>query len=126
MPHLIGPIVKEMQRLQQEGYKVGLSSGGYDVYLKHFIQTYGLDFCQCSELAFRNGRCRGKLVSADCMREEKVKRLTATFGKGTNTIAFSDNKSDLPLLQWAAHGVVISRGKHQQWSEQYHFEEIIW
>ena len=125
-PHLIGPIVKEMQRLQGEGWSVGLSSGGYDVYLKHFVQDYGLDFCQCSELAFRNGRCTGKVVGKDCMRQEKVRRLNAAFGEGAGAVAYSDSPSDLPLLQWAERGVVVSHGWHQNWIEKYHFEEIIW
>ena len=126
-PHLIGAIMDRMHELQNAGYAVGLSSGGYDVYLKHFVAKYGLDFCQCSELQFKNGRCIGRMVGKDCMRGEKIRRLNAAFGTSPcGSIAFSDSESDLPLLQWAAQGVVVSRGSHQQWIEKYHFNEIIW
>ena len=126
VPHLIGATICQIRQLQNEGYKVGLSSGGYDIYLKHFVKAYGLDFCHCSKLAFKNGRCTGRMIGKDCMRDEKVKQLAKSFGNGANAVAFSDSLSDLPLMKWASRGVVISRGKHQQWSEKYHFEEIIW
>lgn len=125
-PHLIEATVERMEQLKKDGYEVGLSSGGYGVYLKHFAQDYKLDFVQCSEIGFRNGRCTGRLAGADCMREEKVRRLTQRFGNGDNAVAFSDSLSDLPLLEWASQPVVVSRGKHQAWVEKYGFQEIIW
>ena len=126
-PHLIKVVVSKMQNLQREGYKVGLSSGGYGVYLKFFVEKYGLDFCHCSEIQFRNERCMGKMEGKDCMREEKTRRLNRSFGPSpTGSVAFSDSESDLPLLLWADKGVVVSRGFHQKWIEKYKFIEIIW
>lgn len=125
-PHLIGVTIDRLRQLKKDGYKVGLSSGGYDVYLKYFAKDYELDFVQSSVIAFKNGLCTGYIDGVDCMRKEKVNRLTNSFGEGTNAIAFSDSKSDLPLLQWASQGVVISRGGHQQWVEKYNLQEIIW
>lgn len=125
-PHLIDATINRLRLLKKDGYKVGLSSGGYDVYLKYFANDYELDFVQCSVIAFKNGLCTGRIDGVDCMRKEKVNRLTCTFGEGTNAIAFSDSKSDLPMLQWASQGVVISRGGHQQWMEKYNLQEIIW
>lgn len=125
-PHLIEVMINRLIQLKEDGYKVGLSSGGYDVYLKYFARDYELDFVQCSVIAFKNGSCTGRLDGMDCMRAEKVNRLTRSFGNGANAIAFSDSKSDLPLLQWASQGVVISRGVHQQWAEKYNLQEIIW
>lgn len=126
-PHLIATMVDKLRQLQNKGYAVGLSSGGYDVYLKYFVEDYAIDFCQCSELEFKNGRCTGRIVGTDCMREEKVKRLSATFGSTPReSLAFSDSISDLPLLKWAASGVVVSRSKHQDWADKYQLQEIIW
>ncbi len=126
-PHLVGVVVAKMQSLQQRGYLVGLSSGGYDVYLKYFVEKFGLDFCQCSEIQFKNGRCTGRLEGRDCMREEKTRRLVLAYGQApASSVAFSDSESDLPLLKWAEQGVVVSRGTHQKWIEKYNFNEIIW
>ena len=126
-PHLIGPVVERLRQMQQEGCSVGLSSGGYDVYLKYFVEAYGLDFCQCSVIQFKNGRCLGRMAGRDCMRNEKVRRLQSAFGSSDiSSVAFSDSESDLPLLQWATEAVVVSRGRHQKWIEKYHFNEIIW
>lgn len=126
-PHLIGATISRLKELQGEGYTVGLSSGGYGLYLRHFVKEYGIGFCQCSEIGFRKGKCTGKMAGADCMREEKVRRLSKEFGEDCDgSLAFSDSISDLPLLQWASTGVVVSRGEHQRWVEKYGFQEIIW
>jgi HAD superfamily hydrolase (TIGR01490 family) len=126
-PHLIDETIGIMKQLQSDGYVLGLSSGGYDIYLRLFVKDFGLDFCQSSEIDFKNGRCTGRMKDNDCMRNEKVLRLNKSFGKSlVSSVAYSDSKSDLPLLLWAEHGVVVSRNTHQKWCEKYNLQEIIW
>ena len=43
----------------------------------------------------------------------------------SKSIAYSDSISDLPLLQWADEGVVVSRHKSQAWAKTYGFTEIV-
>ncbi len=127
VPHLVETAVDRMRRLQHEGYAVGLSSGGYGLYLKYFVDEYGLDFCHCSEIGFEGGRCTGRMKGRDCMNGEKTARLAAAFGEApADSVSFSDSKSDLPLLRWTARAVVVSRGGHQDWIDKYNFNEIIW
>ena len=127
VPNLIPPLVERLLQLKREGYSVGLVSAGYGIYLKHFVADYGLDFCYSSNLAFRKGRCLARFDGLDCHRDNKIKILRQYFGAApSQSVAFSDSKSDLPLLQWASKGVVVSKATHQSWIDGYGFGEIIW
>ena len=129
-PHLIPRIVGELRTLKNDGYTVGLVSGGYGIYLKYFVEEYGLDFCLSSNIAFSGGRCLGKMEGADCMGQDKVRLLNEMFPVlPSNSVAFSDSRSDLPLLCWAGRGVVVSHGSHQRWLDEIgetKLQEIIW
>jgi phosphoserine phosphatase len=43
----------------------------------------------------------------------------------SNSIAYSDNSSDLPLLTWAKTGVVVSKNKSQNWAKENNLSEIV-
>ena len=43
-----------------------------------------------------------------------------------DTIAYSDSKSDLPLLLMVKDGYVISKNKSQIWSVENKLKEILW
>jgi phosphoserine phosphatase len=43
----------------------------------------------------------------------------------SKSIAYSDSISDLPLLQWADEGVVVSRHQPQAWAKTHGFTEIV-
>lgn len=126
-PHLIPRMLEELQLCKQNGYRVGLVSGGYDVYLEHFVEEFGLDFCYCSRIGFRNSVCSGRIVGVDCMHQNKITLLSMDFHSSpSRSLAYSDSETDLPLLSWVNQGVVVSRNQHQKWVEKYNLKEIIW
>ncbi len=126
-PHFIKPVIIRLKKLKDEGYIVGLVSGGYDIYLKYFKDEFGLDFVISSRIDFKEGICTGKMNGLDCLDDNKVILLNKIFPqKPFSSIAFSDSKSDIPMLNYADIGVVISRGRHQKWTDNYKFKEIIW
>lgn len=126
-PHFIKPVIKELLSLKSQQYCVGLVSGGYGIYLKHFIDEFGLDFCISSNIDIENGICTGKLKGVDCLGSNKIKLIKEKFvHKPDFSISFSDSSSDLPLLTWTNNGIVVSKEKHQQWIEKYNLQEIIW
>ena len=127
-PHFIRPAIQQLYNLQAEGYRVGLVSGGYSIYLCYFTEEFHLDFVISSKIAFDDNKiCTGRLAGKDCMNHNKVRMLDEFFlERPGESIAVSDSKSDLPLLRYASQGVVISHLTHQKWIDNYHFEELIW
>lgn len=123
----IPDVLNKLKELQVEGFSVGLVSGGYGIYLKYFVEEFGLQFCYSSNVGFSNGKCTGQMSGPDCMRENKVLILKEKYGTPpAESFAFSDSISDLPLLQWVAKGIVVSHGRHQHWIDNHQLNEIIW
>ncbi len=126
-PHFIGEMIDVMKSLKADGYYVGLVSGGYGIYLQYFCKEYGLDFLISSNIEINNNVCTGRFDGLDCMNENKTYLLNRTFNKiPDDSVAYSDSQTDIPFLQWAKKGVVVSREKTQKWSVNNNFEEIIW
>lgn len=128
-PAVIRPVIETMKRHISCGDEVWIVSGGYDIYIKHFVRHYGLKGYFASDIAFDNetGACLGRMKGKDCMGATKVSILRRYFGNDlSDTVAYSDSRSDLPLLSAVSTGFVISHSRHQKWIEQYNFQEIIW
>lgn len=126
-PNLIKKVLEEMTSLKSEGYKIYLVSGGYDIYLKYFVQDYELDGCISSKIGFKGNICTGHLDGKDCMFDNKVTLLDRFFvTKPSFTVAYSDSKTDIPFLKWADEGVVISKNRPKEWAGDNNFREIIW
>jgi len=131
-PNLIGPLIKEMQRLMQQEYEIYIVSAGYSIYLRYFAEEYQITHFIATEIAFRNtnNRCKGTISGKDCIHVEKVHRLKKslpnTFVDYNESIAYSDCITDLPMLLLTGRGVVVSRDISQTWRHNYNLEEIIW
>lgn len=127
IPNVINPVIKEMEIRKAEGFKIGIVSGGFDLYIEHFAKDFNVDFYLSSKVGFKNNKCTGKIDGADCMREEKVNELMKRLkDKPSICYFYSDSISDLPLLLWASNGIVVSKNKHQDWINKYNLKEIIW
>ena len=71
----------------------------------------------------------GAFRGLDCMCSNKVILIKKKFGDKLDildTIAYSDSKSDLPLLLMVKDGYVISKNKSQIWSVENKLKEILW
>lgn len=124
--NLIPPVIAEMQSLKSSGYRIILVSGGYDIYLKYFAEEYGVDSVISSKIKFCGNACMGKLDGKDCIGNEKVEQLKKMFPNRDNIffVAYSDSKSDIPMLEWADDAVVVRNNSKKPWTDKY--REIIW
>ena len=131
-PGLIDIVLKDMKRLADDDYEICLVSAGYSIYLKYFADEYQIKHLISTEIAFNQegNTCLGTISGRDCIRREKVSRLKSYLeDQNVNykeSISYSDNITDLPLLLMAGKGVVISKGSSQPWRHKYNFKEIIW
>lgn len=125
-PNLIPRMVEEMEKLKSS-YDIYLVSGGYDLYLNYFVKDYSLNGCISTKIKFKDGVCTGTFDGNDCMNFNKVKLLETFFKvKPKHVIAYSDSKSDLPLLTWANEGIVVQKVDKPKWASNYNFKEILW
>lgn len=105
LPTLVRP---EMQARidwhRGRGDTVCLVSGGFDVYLAPWCRAQGLDWI-CSSLEARDGVLTGRYAGAQCVAEEKARRVCERYDlAGYRAIhAYGDTHEDHALLALADH-----------------------
>ncbi len=105
LPTLVRP---EMQARidwhRGRGDTVLVVSGGFDVYLAPWCRAQGLDWI-CSSLAVRDGVLTGRYAGAQCVAEEKARRVRERYDlAGYRAIhAYGDTHEDHALLALADH-----------------------
>lgn len=126
-PNIIYQTLDILKQKQTSGYKIVIVSGGYDIYLKFFVEEYGIDELYSTKIKFTDKICAGIIDGVDCMYDNKVKIIESKYNKDLIfSEAYSDSESDLPLLKWVNDGYVISRNYHQSWADSNNLKEIIW
>lgn len=109
-PALIPEIMDEIKAKMQDGYRIVIVSGGYDVYIRYFMNHIGgkADDVLATPLIFANGKFTGKM-GLDCMAENKITYIQKYFNQDDiYSVAYSDSLSDMPLFDYSndAHYVV--------------------
>lgn len=125
LPNVVQPLTDKLKEHLKNGDRVCILSGGYDVYIKYFAQYFGIKEVISSKIAFRDGKCLGRMEGKDCMREDKLEYIRP-FLKGTKTICYTDSKSDLPLLEMIDEPIVVSKESPQQWATERNYQQIVW
>lgn len=126
-PNLIYETTEKLKKLQKLGFKIIIVSGGYSIYIQFFAKEFNVDVVIANQISFKDNICRGKIDGLECMGDNKILLLNKFFkDKPAYSETYSDNFSDLPLLQWSDKAFVVSKQQSQKWPEKYGFNEIIW
>ena len=126
-PNFINTVLGTLKQKKTDGYRVYIVSGGYDIYLKYFVEEFELDGLLSTRIAFKNGECLGRFDGKDCLSQQKIKYLNEVLiQKPDYSESYSDSISDLPLLTWTTEGFVISKYQSQKWALDNKLNEIIW
>jgi len=126
-PNLIPETIEKLSELKAQGYSIFLVSGGYDIYLLYFAEENDLSGVISTKIGFNDNVCSGRFDGVDCLRDEKTRLLNKFFKtRPEYSVAFSDSITDIPFLNWADSGCVVSHNTHQQWIEKFNYSEIIW
>jgi len=125
----IKTILFEPNKKKEEGYKVIVVSGGYDIYLNYFVEEFKLDGLISTKIKFNKSNiCTGEINGIDCLWSNKVKLLKSYFLKEkidfSNSFAYTDSITDLPMLNWVQNGIVVSNNNIQNWMKKYKI--ILW
>lgn len=89
---------------QERGDTVAVVSGGLDAYLAPWCRAHDLALV-CSALEHRDGRLTGRYRGAQCVGEEKARRVREHYDLAAyeRVYAYGDTHEDLPLLGLAHH-----------------------
>lgn len=105
LPTLLRPEVMTRIRWHRaQGDTVAVVSGGLDIYLAPWCLAHDLELV-CSALEQRDGRLTGRYRGAQCVGEEKARRVRARYDLGgyERVYAYGDTREDLALLDLAHH-----------------------
>lgn len=128
-PHFIDIIISRLCQHQKENTKIIIVSGGYDIYLKYFKKDFGVDEIISTRIKFKNGICKGLFDGMDCMKENKIMLINRILNIDNSyfKVAYSDSRSDLPLLKFAKEGIVVVRRNNSiEWIKNNNLNMIIW
>jgi len=123
--------LEQLDHHRRAGHRTILVSASYDFYVHRLADEMGFDAVLCTEAAWTSeARLSGTGPSGNCYGPVKVKRLREWFAadrKSWRVVAYSDDCSDLPLLQWADDAVVVNPGRRaRQMARSRKFEVRYW
>jgi len=129
LPNLIPSLYAQFQSHIKNKDYILIVSGGYAPYIKFFSKKHMINGYFGTEMASNSEKLTGFFLGKDCLFQQKVvlieKYIKDNHLKFSETIAYSDSKTDLPLLQWADEAIVVSKNESQAWASSYGFKEII-
>lgn len=129
-PYFISQVLEEIETLKKDGYEIYIVSGGYDTYLKHFVDEFNLNGLFCTKIKYKNNRSTAKPEGLDCMCNNKKIIIEEHFGKenliNCDSIAYTDSQTDLPLINICKKGVVVCPKKAPKWAIDNNMESIIY
>jgi phosphatidylglycerophosphatase C len=93
------------------GDRVVVVSGALDTYLKHWCRRHDLELI-CSHLEVKDGRLTGCYLGAQCVGEEKSRRVRETYDLNAypTVYAYGDTHEDFDLLR-------IASQRYYRWQE---------
>lgn len=96
------PLLQKMISYKAKGNTVGLVSASLDIWLIPFCEQNNVD-CLCTEIEFIDGICTGKLLTANCNREEKALRIKKRYilSEYPKIIAYGNSKGDQAMFDLA-------------------------
>ncbi len=114
--HLVDIIRKEALKKihwhKNRGHLIFMISSCPDIYISPLAEYLRCDGYECSRLAYRDKKFIGKFDGNDCLGTEKVERLKSIAkNRGlalTDSYAYSDHESDLPLLELVGNPIAVT------------------
>jgi phosphoserine phosphatase len=100
-----------VQALRSLGFRIGLVSGGFTVFVDQLKRRYGLDFAFANELEIQDGqltgRVRGTIVDGERKAQVLRDMAQAYSCRLEQTVAIGDGANDVLMLQSAGLGIAF-------------------
>ncbi len=95
-------------RHRREGDRLMLATAALDLYAEPIAAALGIGTVVCTRSSWSEGGLR--IERKNCYGPDKLAAIEATLAgerAGYSVIAYSDDVSDLPLLEWADSGIAV-------------------
>ena len=100
-----------VQALRSLGFRIGLVSGGFTVFVDELKRRYGLDFAFANELEIRDGKLTGRVQGTVVDGERKaqvLKDMAQVYNcRLEQSVAVGDGANDMLMLQTAGLGIAF-------------------
>jgi fatty acyl-CoA reductase len=110
--------IAELERLKSLDYRVCVISGAFDFMLAPFCREFGIHTWVGASVAYEGQTCLGRLETGEMRGNDKVLAATAwPWFREVNwaeSIAFSDEASDAPMMELCGKRVVVGQGRDRQ------------
>jgi phosphatidylglycerophosphatase C len=117
---LLPSALARLQEHQARGDRCVIVSRGYELYLRPWAATLGIDDVIATRLAVDGaGRLTGSMPEASCTGSHKPRRLEALIGQrdGFELHAYGDGPGDFALLRTADFAWVLHGETFQPWKD---------
>ena len=114
-------VIDKLKEHQKQGYIIVIISGGFENYLKYFVEEYKIDFLFCTKLEFIDGKFTSKIDGVECLGLEKVnqlRKLDLTKYDLENSYVYSDHHSDKPLFDLVTNKIVVKSKQNLDWIDE--------
>ncbi|GAD17793.1 HAD-IB family hydrolase [Helicobacter fennelliae] len=126
LPRVNPKVIERLQYHQRNKHTIVIVSGGFEIYIKLFAQHFGITHVVAVALEECNGYLSGNIDGIHTMEHRKLYKLIECINVSEfdlqKSYAYSDCSSDIPLLSFVGHGIVIECGKDTQWANILGFE----
>jgi len=116
---------------QQRGDRLVLATASFDFYARELAYRLGFERVICTRSAWDSNGCLiGTLPEGNCYGRQKVARIQSdlprTWLKWTKR-AYTDDHSDLPLMQWVEEPVPVHPTKKlAKWASRHGIQSRYW
>jgi phosphatidylglycerophosphatase C len=104
--------LQAINKHQKAGDHLILLSASFDFYVQEIGRRLVFDEIICTRAEWDDkDRVTGNLTGKNCYGSNKIERLEEYFSDRADnwsTTVYTDHHSDLPLLEWADHGVAVN------------------
>lgn len=114
LPELLLDVgMAKLRHHQEQGDFCVLVSASPEIYLHEWGKINGLDAVIGTRLQSVSGCLNGRVDGENCHDWGKVRRIEQQFGADCwqNSVAYSDSRVDLPMLQKANRGFLLQNGE---------------
>jgi len=112
-------VIEKLLEHKNQGHRIIIVSGGFENYLKYFVNEYQVDYLLSTKLEFENGKFTSKIDGNECLGIEKVKQLKQLDLNNydlENSYVYSDHHSDKPLFDLVGNKVLVKNKQNTKWA----------
>jgi len=121
--HCFEEALKVIETHREAGDTLLLATASFAFYASAIAERLGFDHTIGTLIEEEDGHYLARVVGANCYGDDKRRMVTEFLAKDLNDtrpfIFYTDDKSDIPLLEVAASGILVNpKPKLTRWSEK--------